>query len=197
MNNLKKIILITGGIGSGKSVVSQTIRTLGYAVYDCDKRAKWIMDEDAAIKCQIAEAFGDNALTNGRINKPFLAQTIFGNDAARKTINGIVHPAVHTDFLKWAAGQGSNIVFIESAIPREGDLLQFITEAWQVEAPEDVRVQRVMARNGFSREQVLARVQAQLGEHLSGNNVVTITNDNITPIIPQIINRLSILNNNN
>ena len=138
-----KLIAITGGIGSGKSVVSTILRKLGYAVYDCDSRAKLLMATSADIKQELSEAFGADVIsTDGTICAPRLAAKVFGDNEALMRLNGIVHPRVKQDILRWAEGIASSNgdccecrVFVETAILHESGLDAIVDEEWQVTAP--------------------------------------------------------------
>lgn len=181
-----RIIAITGGIGSGKSVVSTILRKLGYSVYDCDSRAKRLMAKSDEIKSELREAFGaDVVCSDGSINSRQLAQRVFGDKAALQRLNGIVHPRVKADILQWAES-GDNVVFIETAILHESGLDAIIDEEWNVTAPIEVRVKRVMLRNGLTRDEVLARI----GSQSCYTTDAPIVNDGIAPVLPQIMRRL-------
>ena len=183
-----RIIAITGGIGSGKSVVSSILRKLGYAVYDCDSRAKQLMATSADIKQELSEAFGaDVVSTDGTICAPRLAAKVFGDNEALLRLNGIVHPRVKHDILRWAEAiaftHGDCRVFVETAILHESGLDAIVDEEWQVTAPEEVRVARVMKRNGINEADVRRRIASQ-SSYTAGTVIV---NDGVTAILPQIM----------
>ena len=158
---MKKRIAIIGGIGSGKSVVSQILRVMGFPVYDCDAEAKRLMDNSQKIKSRIVDAFGEESLLNGQLNRPYLATMVFGFPENLKKLNGIVHPEVHADFEQWVAECNAGAVFVETAILFESGMDAFVDEIWLVDAPEDIRVARVVKRNGLPVEQVQARIRSQ------------------------------------
>ena len=114
--DMKKRIAIIGGIGSGKSVVSQILRVMGFPVYDCDAEAKRLMDNSQKIKSRIVDAFGEESLLNGQLNRPYLATMVFGHPENLKKLNGIVHPEVHADFEQWVSECNADAVFVETAI---------------------------------------------------------------------------------
>lgn len=185
-----KIIAITGGIGSGKSVVSTVLRKLGYAVYDCDSRAKRLMAASEEIRRELREAFGAAVLTadGGAIDSRELSRRVFGNAEALARLNGIVHPRVRSDVRLWAEAQGERgVVFVETAILHESRLDEIVDDEWQVTAPVPVRVERVMRRNGLSEAQVLARIASQ-SRYITANPIV---NDGVEAVLPQIMSRLS------
>ena len=107
---------ITGGIGSGKSVISRLLKIMGYPVYDSDSWAKVLMNEDKAIRDSLSAMFGDEVYTDTGLNRSFLAQKIFNNKENLAFVNSVVHPAVGKHFLQWTEMQNANLVFIESAI---------------------------------------------------------------------------------
>ena len=92
------LVIITGGIGSGKSMVSQLLKVMGYTVYDCDSRAKELMLTDATLKGQLTELLGpETYAADGRLNRPYVASRIFGNQELLGQMNALVHPAVAAD----------------------------------------------------------------------------------------------------
>lgn len=159
---MKKKIGITGGIGSGKSTVCEVLRAMGYPVYDSDRRAKELMENDPAVRGQLIGAFGPAAFEGGALNRAFLAQHVFSSEDHRKQINAIVHPAVRSDFQSWAEAQQSGIVFQEAAILFETGGYKQLDKTILVTAPVEDRVRRVMQRDNASEEQVRARIESQL-----------------------------------
>mgnify|MGYP002548982468 CR=1 FL=1 len=158
-----KTVAIAGGIGSGKSVVSQLLRVMGYPVYDCDSRAKVLMDTDAVLKNRLMETFGSAAVVDGIINRPYIAEVVFKETRMLNLLNSIVHPAVVADFEQWAARQASGLVFVETAILQESGLDAVVDVVWEVTADEHCRIRRVMARNGLSEQVVRSRMASQRG----------------------------------
>ena len=113
------IIAITGGIGSGKSIVSRILSAMNYEVYDCDSNAKRIMATSCEIKRELVEAFGNDVITSaGEIASKTLSGIVFGDEIALKRLNSIVHPKVKADILEWAQMCTRKLVFIETAILR-------------------------------------------------------------------------------
>lgn len=196
-----RLIAITGGIGSGKSVVSTILSKLGYAVYDCDSRAKHLMATSDEIRRELVAEFGAEVVReDGSIDSQRLAKRVFGNSEALQRLNGIVHPRVKQDILRWArehdeanAGDGSRCrphsgaAFVETAILRESNLHTIVDEEWQVTAPEEVRVARVMKRNGLTETEVRARIASQSSYKVAH----PIVNDGVTALLPQIMSRLA------
>lgn len=186
---MTRLIAISGGIGSGKSVVCNILHTLGYPIYDCDSMAKQIMDNSADIKKTIATEICKDAISSlGKIDRKVLAKIVFNDSTKLKILNHIVHSSVRNDIEKWAtANSHKNILFIETAILYQSGLDKVVSEIWDVYAPEETRIKRVIARNNTSRHEVIARINSQQLRNIELHpNTHIIINDDKTPIIPQI-----------
>lgn len=187
-----EITAITGGIGCGKSVVSRILRIMGHDVYDCDSNARALMDKSADIKHQIAVDISPEAIVDGHICRPVLAKIVFSDSAALKKLNGIVHSAVRRHFEEWAARSRAPHVWVETAILYESGMNRLVDDVWDVQAPLELRVARVMARNHVGREEVLARIDSQQAETCTHDLPASvILNDGIHPMLPRIIELLS------
>ncbi|MCC8070392.1 MAG: dephospho-CoA kinase [Bacteroidales bacterium] len=188
----RKLIAITGGIGSGKSVVSEVLRVKGYAVYDCDSEAKRLMDSSAEIRRRIASDVDPKAiLPDGTIDRCRLSSTVFSDGEALERLNSIVHGAVRADLEKWSRKQGP-LCFVETAILYESGLDKMVDEVWEVKAPEELRIKRVERRSHLTRAQVEARIAAQKNGEVEHPHPCTysIHNDEIHAMLPQIHNLL-------
>lgn len=162
MNGKRRLIAITGGIGSGKSVVSRLLRLMGYGVFDCDSEAKRLMNSDCAMQDRLRREFGDDIFTAaGLIDRPVLAQRVFADSDALQRLNAIVHPAVTNALRQWRESQERSLCFVETAILTESGLDGVVDGAWHVTAPEAVRVGRAVDRGGLTAGQALARVRSQ------------------------------------
>ncbi|MBR5642605.1 MAG: dephospho-CoA kinase [Salinivirgaceae bacterium] len=151
---------LTGGIGSGKSFVAERFAANGIPCYNCDERAKLLYDTDN-IKHLVTDRYGAEAYNGGKLNRQFLANRIFADKAELEWINSIIHPAVRADFEDWRSSQTTEMVAVESAILFEGGLDKLCNAVVAVTAPRDVRIARVMKRDGASRQQVLQRIGNQ------------------------------------
>lgn len=152
---------IAGGIGSGKSVVSRICRLRGYYVYDCDRRARQIMDTSDEIRGLVRSLAGEKCITpEGAINRKELAGIFFREADVRREINARVHRAVREDILRERKSREGRI-FVESAIMRSSGLVNILSDMWMVTAPMDVRIGRVVARNGMSPAEVMRRIASQ------------------------------------
>lgn len=186
----KTQIGITGGIGSGKSIVAHILRIMQYPVYDTDAQAQQLM-RTPHLQQQLIQHWGQEViLPNGEINRPLLAQQVFGNPQQLQQLNNIVHPAVREHYAQWVEQQQSAITFVESAILHQANMHTGLHQIWIVEADDETRIARVMQRNNLTRNQVTARIEAQSPPPHS-NNTHIIINDNHTPLLPQIIKLLN------
>ena len=182
---------ITGGIGAGKSVVSRIMRDMGYPVYDTDSEARRLMDNDETIHQQLCKKIHPQAVVGRTIDRRLIADIVFSDKDALGRLNAIVHGAVINDFCEFAEGVGdkASLIFVESAILYECDLYGKIDEVWEVTAPIDVRVARVMARSGLSSDEVMRRIRAQQAAYAHFRHrkpVYEIVNDGLSPLLPRI-----------
>ena len=187
-----RVVGITGGIGSGKSIVSRFLRAMGYAVYDSDAEAKRIMDGDETLKKQLSEIFGADIYAGGRLDRRALAGKVFSDTSALERLNAAVHPAVRVDFRRWAeAHDDAPIVFMESAILAESGFTDMVDAVWLVEAPEEIRVARIVRRDSCSAQEARQRIRAQWSDEAKERYAsVVLHNDDKAPLIPQILGAL-------
>lgn len=202
------LIAIVGGIGSGKSVVSRMVSIMGYEVYDCDSHAKQLMDASDDIKVRIKSEIHPECVTGGRIDRKRLAEIVFDDDEALQKLNCIVHTAVREDLKKWVSdrngkstdrnGKGvpvcdDNVLFVETAILYQSGLDRIVDWVWEIVAPLELRVKRVMARNSVDRKEVMARIESQ-NSYIPSTlhpSVTHIINDGKHPLLPQVEQLLS------
>ncbi len=163
LENKKVKIGITGGIGSGKTYICNLLRERGYEVYNCDDEAKRIMLEDEEIISQIKTLIGNDAYTpDGQLNKPVIANFIFSDKDNAAKVNSIVHPAVKRDFLRWA--EGKQVAIMESAILFESGFDNVVDTTVLIWADARNRLKRAMTRDHATREQIEARMAAQISD---------------------------------
>lgn len=186
---------ITGGIGSGKSTVCAILAEFGVAVYDSDSRAKRLMNEDNALRERLVERFGGEVYCAEGLNRRYLAERVFGNPEELKALNAIVHPAVMDDFDRWALEQEGSYVVLESAILFEASLDRRVDVSVAVMAPEELRIERAMQRDGAQREQIVARMNNQISDQerveRAKYTIVNIDIDNLRSDVEQLHRRLS------
>ena len=156
---------ITGGIGSGKSYVSDLIKKQGLPVFNCDDAAKFIMANEDEIKNKLKLLVGDDVYTeSGALNKEVMGNYIFSNDENRQKVNDIVHPAVREQYLRWLSVQYTPVVFMESAILFESGFSDLVDKVIHVFASDEVRIHRLIQRDGLTRMQAYDRMKAQMSE---------------------------------
>ena len=188
MKRIQKLIAITGGIGAGKSVVADIVRAAGYAVYDCDQRAKELMTSSPAIKQALTAEFGQDIYINDTLNKQLLSNIVFTDKDALKYVNNTVHPAVRADITKGELQQEGMPVFVETALLQEGGIDAMVDLVWNVTAPVETRIQRVIKRNSTTREKVIERIKSQKElSNIKGVSIIEIINDGTTPLLPQVM----------
>lgn len=185
------IIGITGGIGSGKSVIAKQLREMGYAVYDTDSEAKRLIVEDAAVRKQMIQLFGSDVYKDGIYQTAFVAQRVFTDKSLLAQLNAIVHPAVRADILRWATmqdspsfrkGLGIGLCFVECAILYQAGFDSLCDKVVAVTAPEEIRLERVIARDHSDINKVRARMRAQSTEQDLLRADIVVNNDGQTPI---------------
>lgn len=183
---MKRIIAITGGIGSGKSVVSRILTCMGYEVYDCDSRARRIMDESESIKQAIEAEICADAITPSGIDRAVLAARVFSDPQALESLNAIVHRHVRDDFADWTSKRET--CFVETAILHASRMDTLVDEIWEITAPKEIRIERVMHRNNISREEIERRIESQRAEETAIPRLKKriINNDGVQAVLPQI-----------
>lgn len=192
-NTARHIIGVTGGIGSGKSVVCRVCRLLGLPVYDCDTRARTLMTESAGLKSFLIDLLGKEVYeTDGCLNRRYMASRIFTDNTLRQAVNGKVHAAVREDFVRWCDEATADTLVVEAAVMSSSGLTDMVDEVWHVIAPENTRIERACSRDGVDAESVVARIESQKAEYssLPPEKTRTIVNDDVEPLLPQILKLL-------
>lgn len=191
-----RIIVIAGGIGAGKSVVSRMLRAMGYAVYDTDAAARHIMDSSAEIKSFLKERITPDAVDgNGVIDRAAVAAVVFADAERLALLNAAVHSAVRAD-IRACAQRCDDVMFVETAIAVSSGIADEADALWEVAAPEHLRLERICARGtGMTPDQAMARVDAQRAEQdaLAKRRTAVLVNDNATPLLPQLEAALRII----
>lgn len=176
-----KHIAITGGIGSGKSYVCQRLKAQGIDIYDCDEGAKRLMRTSREMQQRLTDLIGPDTFIGGVLNKAVVAQFLLASEDNKQAINRIVHPAVIQDFYD------SGLEWMESAILHEAHLEYAVDYVVCVTAPENVRVERIMKRDGISRERALEWIHHQMSQDaVAGLSDFVIVNDGVGDIDKQI-----------
>lgn len=189
-------IAITGGIGSGKSVVSRLLGILDIPVYIADDESKRLTHHDSAIREGLISLLGEEVYDHdGRLNRELLASYLFASPEHTQQINRLIHPRVRVHFQDWVIGQTCKpFVGLESAILYEAGFEREVDFVVMVYAPLEVRVERAILRDQVSREQVLKRIQSQMRdeEKLEKADYI-IYNDGERALIPQVLDLIAFL----
>ncbi|MBK9195847.1 MAG: dephospho-CoA kinase [Flavobacteriales bacterium] len=179
---------VTGGIGSGKSTVCRILEVFAVPVFNADLEAKRLVSEDPELRAELIGSFGSWVFVGGVLDRKALADVVFHDEAALGRLNDIVHPRVRALFTKWAAEATAPYVVMEAAIMIKTGGSKLMDHVVVVTAPMDLRIARVMARDGSARSSVEARMKNQLNddEMVAGANTV-ILNDDQHLVIPQVL----------
>lgn len=180
---------LTGGIGSGKSIVCEIFSLLGVPVFHSDEVSRDLLDHDPEIIRKVTRIFGKEIYRDGILNRKKLAEAVFKDKKVLEQLNAIIHPAVQKVFEQWIAGcVESPYIIKESAIIFESGTDQELDYVIAVSAPEALRVMRVMERDGVSKEEVLMRINNQMSDwERSDRSDEILFNDEHQLIIPQVL----------
>lgn len=182
-------VAVTGGIGSGKTIVCKVFELLGVPVFYADFEAKRVMSQNPEVKENLISHFGsDIYLPNGDIHRKKLSDIIFNDEIALQKVNNIVHPAVRYEFEKWSENQSYHYVIQEAALIFESKMENMFDKIITVYAPEEIKVARVMKRDNVSSKNIMERMRNQLSDDYKvTKSDFSILNDDSQMIIPQII----------
>ena len=159
-------VAITGGIGVGKTTVSNLFEKMGIPVFNSDVIAKEIMSSNHALKNQIIEVFGENAYENNKLNRSYLSNAIFNDRNLLEKMNSIVHPYVAEELNSWLKNQSSKYIIYESAIVFESNGENAFDKIICVVAPKEEVIRRIIDRNNFSRDKIISIINNQLPEEV-------------------------------
>ena len=159
-----KVIGLTGGIGSGKSTVARMFELLNVPVYYADQEAKRLMTNSTTLKLGIVQLFGERAYVNNKLNRRYIADVVFKDKVKLEALNALVHPEVRKDFLQWVDSQQAPYVMQENPLIFEKNDLELFDKVIIVTADKEVKIQRIIDRDGLSKDQVLDRMANQLDD---------------------------------
>jgi dephospho-CoA kinase len=184
-----KCIGLTGGIGSGKTTVARIFSMLDIPVYNSDEAGRKITDQNTLVKNAIKKQFGNEVYSEtDTLNREKLSAIVFNDSSALSKLNAIIHPAVAEDFKVWCENQNAPYVIKETAILYEHGLDKLLDGVIVVEAPDDLRIKRVMKRNGVSEENVRQRINKQLPQDELINKADWVIHNNEQQLlIPQVL----------
>lgn len=180
---------VTGGIGSGKTLVCTVFEKLGIPVYYADIRARWLMNNDRELMEQIRNVLGEEAYVNGILERKKVAGVVFKDREILDRLNQLVHPVVKEDFRRWSA-ERKDVPYVieEAAILFESGSSEGLDETILVYADEEVRIRRVMKRDGSNRDGVQRRMKHQMDEELKIEKADhVIYNNGEEMLLPQIV----------
>lgn len=182
---------ITGNIGAGKSAISRIFSYLGVPVYEADQRARALMEQDPELITALKTRFGASVFQeDGHLNRSWLAERIFADEDARSYVQARVHPAVGRDFEHWVTTLDAPYCINEAALLIESGRYRRLDHLILVTAPQQLRLQRVMARDGATEAAVRARMERQMPEiekRAYADDIMV--NDGHQPLIPQVLDR--------
>lgn len=185
---MAKMIGLTGGIGSGKSVVAKVFATLGIPVFNADEEAKRIMQTSPEIKTKLIQQFGTDIYNESGLDKEKLAAIVFNDPFQLQLLNAIVHPVTIQAAKDWAAKQTSPYVIKEAALIFESGAADGLLKVIGVTAPLSLRTHRVMQRDSITKDQVDARMRNQISDTIKMRLCdYVIENNNQQMIIPQVL----------
>jgi dephospho-CoA kinase len=179
---------LTGGIGSGKTIVAKLFELLNIPVYYADEASKRLYHSDKELMADIKKHFGEDVYSNDQLNRQRLAEIVFNNPEKLELLNSLVHPPTIKDAEQWMSRQTTPYVVKEAALLFESGSAASLDYVIGVRAPVDVRIKRTMDRDGFSREEVMKRMDRQIDEDMKMRLCdFIINNDEQELIIPQVI----------
>ena len=189
-----KKVAITGGIGAGKTTVSNLFKKIGIPVFNSDEIAKELMHNDKQLKSDIIKAFGAESYINNKLNRAYLSDIVFNDETLLNNINSIVHPQVKKEFNQWLLNEKSKYIIYESAIIFENSSEDVFDKIICVIAPEEDVISRVMKRNSFSRDKVISIISNQLPDQVKRNKadyiIENINKSDLTDRVLEIHNKI-------
>ncbi len=182
------VVGLTGGIGCGKTTVARIFSCLGIPVFNADKVAKMLMEQDEGIVQAVTKTFGEQAYLNGVLNRAYISNIVFSNSYQLDLLNSIVHPVVIQAGAAWAAQQSTPYVIKEAALMFESGSVASTNFVIGVDAPLALRTLRVMRRDALSKQAVEARMQQQITASLKMKLCdAVIHNNEVSLLLPQVL----------
>jgi dephospho-CoA kinase len=179
---------LTGGIGSGKTLAAKIFSALGIAVFCADDETKKCYDTDDALRSKLKALLGAGIYDGAQLQRKTMAARIFSDPRLLQKVNELVHPIVADRFVRYAAQQSSPYVVMEAAVLFESGLQRGMRKTVTVEAPETLRLQRVMVRDGSTEADVRRRMQHQWSdEQRAAVADYTVVNDDRQALLPQLL----------
>jgi len=188
--DLPLLIGVTGGIGSGKSMVCRLFECLDIPVYYADSRAKWLTNHDPEIREKVVALLGHEAYDSaGHYNTRFVASAVFNNEPLLKALNAIIHPVVLRDTRDWVAqNAGAPYLVKEAAIMAKAGQANALDYVVVVEAPVELRIQRILQRDNRAEQEIRAIIERQISDESRREiSDFIVQNDNDSELIPQVL----------
>ena len=183
-----KKIGITGGIGSGKTYVSEVFFSLGIPVFNADVESNRLIRSSEKLKSLLKDSFGHDIYTNGILDKKKLASIVFSDKEKLENLNSIIHPIVKQKFKDWCKQLNSSYVIKEAAILFESSSDKGLDAVICVSAPLNIRIDRAIKRDGSSEKEIKNRIENQISQEEKENlSDYIIVNDGVQSLLPQIL----------
>jgi dephospho-CoA kinase len=179
---------LTGGIGSGKSTVAKVFEVLGIPVYYADDEAKRLMNEDETLKQQVIRHFGEKSYTDNKLNRSYIASIVFNNNEKLALLNSLTHPVTIRHADEWMKQQTAPYIIKEAALLFESGANEHLDKIIGVDAPQSLRIERVMLRDKVSKEDVMKRINRQMDDEEKMKRCdFVIKNDEQELLLPQVM----------
>jgi dephospho-CoA kinase len=179
---------LTGGMGSGKSTVAKLFETLGIPVYYADDEAKKLMNEDPSIMTLVKKHFGEESYKHNILDRSYIASIVFNDSKKLETLNSITHPATIQHASEWMSRQKAPYVIKEAALLFESGANKGLDYTIGIYAPRNLRINRVMERDGSRSEDVIKRMNRQMDEEAKMKLCDFVINNNEQDlVVPQVI----------
>jgi dephospho-CoA kinase len=179
---------LTGGIGSGKTIVAKIFETLGIPVYYADDAAKRLMNSDEALKRSIIENFGEGAYLKNELDRKFLASIVFNDQKKLSLLNSLTHPVTIRDASEWMLQQRSPYAIKEAALLFESGAAELLDFVIGVSAPQHIRIKRVVERDNIPESEVMKRISRQMDEEKKMKRCdFVIVNNEEQLVLPQVM----------
>jgi dephospho-CoA kinase len=179
---------LTGGIGSGKSIVCQVFKTLGIPIFNADNAAKFLMQHDISLMNEIKKIFGEGIYKNNQLQSTTLANIVFADKQKLQQLNELAHPATIAFANNWINTQNGPYIIKEAALFFESGTDSEMNIMIGIFAPKELRIKRVLERNSLTIHEVEARIAQQMNEDekMDRCNFI-ITNNDLMAVIPQVL----------
>ena len=179
---------LTGGIGSGKTTVARIFEILQVPVFDADKAARNLMNENPSVRADVIKIFGEKSYSQNTLNRKFISGIVFNDPEKLAALNGIVHPATLQNAQEWFNSQSGIYAIKEAALLFEAGAEKDVDYVIGVSSPLPLRIQRIQHRDGLSTTEIEARINRQMNEEEKLKRCdFVLYNDEKQLLLPQVI----------